>query len=72
MNNWISPYQRGFLPGRSIHENIIISKEAMNTIDRTRGKRGYFAIKVDISKEYAKLSRKFIWRVLQKINIQPY
>lgn len=64
MQQWISPYQTGFIPDRSIHENIMIAKEVMHTMERKNGKRGYFSIKVDLSKAYDKLSWQFIHRVL--------
>ncbi|XP_058753528.1 uncharacterized protein LOC131626710 [Vicia villosa] len=47
MDNLISPYQTGFVPGRQIHKNIIIAKEAMHTMENMKGKKGAFAIKVD-------------------------
>ncbi|MCI01519.1 hypothetical protein A2U01_0022546 [Trifolium medium] len=31
----ISPYQIGFVPGRSIHENIVVAKEIIHTMNRT-------------------------------------
>jgi hypothetical protein len=36
-----------------------------------RGKKGAFAIKVDLSKAYDKISWEFIWRILYEIKI-PY
>lgn len=41
MDNLISPYQTGFVPGRIIHENIIIAKEAMYTMEKMKGKKVY-------------------------------
>jgi ribonuclease HI len=63
----ISPFQTGFVPGRNIHENIIVAKEMAHTMHRMKGKKGAFAIKVDLAKAYDKLSWEFIWRVLIEI-----
>lgn len=38
-------------------------------MNKMKGKRGFFAIKVDLSKAYDKLSLEFIWRVLEEINL---
>ncbi|PNY10809.1 ribonuclease H, partial [Trifolium pratense] len=64
----ISPFQTGFVPGRNIDENIIVAKEIVHTMNRMKGKKGAFAIKVDLAKAYDKLSWEFIWRVLMEIN----
>jgi hypothetical protein len=64
----ISPFQTGFVPGRNIHENIIVAKETVHSMNKMKGKRGAFAIKVDLSKAYDKISWEFIWRILVEIN----
>ncbi|MCH90244.1 RNA-directed DNA polymerase (Reverse transcriptase), partial [Trifolium medium] len=63
----ISPYQTGFVPGRNIHENIVVAKEMAHTMHSMKGRKGAFAIKVDLSKAYDKLSWEFIWKVLTEI-----
>ncbi|MCH79377.1 putative non-LTR retroelement reverse transcriptase [Trifolium medium] len=65
----ISPFQTGFVPGRNIHENIVVAKEMLHSMNKTTGKMGYFAIKVDLSKAYDKLSWEFIWRVLTEVKL---
>jgi hypothetical protein len=65
----ISPYQTGFVPGRNIHENIIVAKEMAHTMHRMKGKKGAFAIKVDLAKAYDKISWEFIWRILVEIKL---
>jgi hypothetical protein len=52
----VSPYQTGFVPGRNIHENIVVAKEMMHSMHWMQGKKGYFAIKVDLAKAYDKIS----------------
>ncbi|GAU43826.1 hypothetical protein TSUD_399190 [Trifolium subterraneum] len=69
MSNLVSPFQTGFVPGRNIHENIIVAKEMVHNMNRMKGKKGFFAIKVDLSKSYDKLSWEFIWRILTEIKL---
>ncbi|MCH86993.1 putative ribonuclease H protein [Trifolium medium] len=63
----VSPYQTGFVPGRNIHANIIVASEMVHTMRRMKGGRGAFALKVDLTKAYDKLSWEFIWRTLMEI-----
>lgn len=63
----VSPYQTGFVPRRKIQENIIIAQEMAHNMAKRRGKLGFFAIKVDLSKAYDKLSWSFIWQTLEEI-----
>jgi tartrate dehydratase alpha subunit/fumarate hydratase class I-like protein len=65
----ISPYQTGFVLGRNIHENIVVAKEMAHTMHSMKGRKGAFAIKVDLTKAYDKLSWEFIWRMLREIDL---
>ncbi|PNX97637.1 ribonuclease H, partial [Trifolium pratense] len=65
----VSPFQAGFVPGRNIHENIIFGQEMIHSMHHMKGKKAYFAIKVDLSKAYDKLNWEFIWRILNEIGI---
>jgi hypothetical protein len=65
----ISPYQTGFVLGRNIHENIVVAKEMAHTMHSMMGRKGAFAIKVDLTKAYDKLSWEFIWRMLREIDL---
>jgi hypothetical protein len=65
----ISPFQTGFVPGRNIHDNIVVAKEMAHSMHQMKGRKGAFAIKVDLAKAYDKLSWEFIWRVLMEIGL---
>jgi hypothetical protein len=65
----ISPYQTGFVPGRNIHENIIVAQEMTHTMVKMKGSKGLVAIKVDLSKAYDKLNWDFIWQILKEIQL---
>lgn len=63
----ISPYQTGFVPSRSIHENILVAQEMVHSMWRMRGRTRYFAVKVDLVKAYDRLRWSFIKDVLEEV-----
>ncbi|PNX94494.1 ribonuclease H, partial [Trifolium pratense] len=63
----VSPHQTGFIPGRSIHENIVVAQEMAHSMCKMNGKVGYFAIKVDLSKAYDRLNWNFIYHTLMEV-----
>ncbi|PNX63728.1 ribonuclease H, partial [Trifolium pratense] len=65
----ISPYQTGFVPTRSIHENIVVAQEMVHTMYKMRGRTGFIAIKVDLAKAYDRLRWSFISAVLEEVNL---
>jgi hypothetical protein len=65
----ISPYQTGFVPTRSIHENIVVAQEMVHTMYKMRGRTGFIAVKVDLAKAYDRLRWSFISAVLEEVNI---
>lgn len=69
MGEVISPFQIGFVPGRNIHENIIIAQEMLRSMRKMRGKVGFFAIKVDLSKAYDRLNWHFIENILYEVGL---
>lgn len=49
----ISNNQSTFIPGRLITDNALVAYEALHTMaSKLRGKKGYMAIKLDMSKAY--------------------
>lgn len=69
MSHLVFPLQIGFVLGRTIHENIIVAKEIMHSMQKKKGKKGFFAIKIDLTKAYDKLNWEFIWHILEEIEI---
>ncbi|BFG37550.1 hypothetical protein CerSpe_238240 [Prunus speciosa] len=46
----ISPNQVSFVPGRQINDNILIAQETMHKFRIAKGKKGFIAWKIDLSK----------------------
>ncbi|KAL6208769.1 hypothetical protein ACLB2K_019714 [Fragaria x ananassa] len=69
LRKWISPNQVSFVPGRHISDNIMIAQELLHKCKNSKGKKGFMAWKIDLSKAYDKLSWKFIEQVLGEVKI---
>lgn len=56
MPNMISHHQSAFVPGRLIPDNVILRNEISNFMaKRRRGKKGFMALKLDMSKAYDRI-----------------
>ncbi|XP_019231878.1 PREDICTED: uncharacterized protein LOC109212667 [Nicotiana attenuata] len=62
----ISSNQSGFVKGRSIFENILLTQEIVTDI-RLRGNLANVVIKLDMAKAYDMVSWKYIMHVLRKM-----
>jgi hypothetical protein len=64
----ISPEQRAFIPGWLITDNILVAFETLHMMDtRLKGKKGFMALKLDISKAYDRLELNFLEAMLRKL-----
>jgi hypothetical protein len=56
LNHIISLFQSTFILGRLISDNILVAFEALHTMNgRLKGRRGFMALKLDMSKAYNKV-----------------
>ncbi|XP_074277364.1 secreted RxLR effector protein 78-like [Silene latifolia] len=61
MSFLVGDFQNGFIPGRNISDNILISHELFHHIGKkTRGNDGLLTFKVDMSKAYDRLDWNFL------------
>lgn len=69
LSDIISPNQVSFVPGRHITDNIFILQELMNRFRNIKGRKGYIAWKIDLSKAYDRLSWRFVLDILREIGL---
>ncbi|XP_026451999.1 uncharacterized protein LOC113352390 [Papaver somniferum] len=65
LNILISPYQAAFVPGRDIHDNIIIAHEMIHSMKLKEGHSGTMALKLDLSKVFDRIEWPFLLGVLK-------
>lgn len=51
----IGPAQASFLPGRLSTDNIIVVQEAVHSMRRKKGQKGWMLLKLDLEKAYDKI-----------------
>ncbi|KAK4258391.1 hypothetical protein QN277_007846 [Acacia crassicarpa] len=72
LDRLISPYQTSFIPRRNIHDNIIVAKKVVHTMNRLQGNKGFMVIKIDLEKAYDRMSWSYIEKVLEEIELDEH
>ncbi|XP_073137930.1 uncharacterized protein [Henckelia pumila] len=68
MSRVIDETQSAFVPGRLISDNVILGFEATHWIrSRKKGKDGYAALKLDMSKAYDRVEWKFLEAIMNRL-----
>ena len=65
----VSPNQCSFVPGRHSSDNIIVAQEVIHSMRSMTGKKGFFAIKIDLEKAYDRVNWRFLINCLQELNL---
>ncbi|KAL9680177.1 hypothetical protein QQ045_018055 [Rhodiola kirilowii] len=64
----VSEAQSAFIPGRQISDNILLAHEVLHFIKtRRKQKKGYFSLKLDMSKAYDRIEWRFLEEMLLKL-----
>ena len=72
LNSCISYSQAAFVPNRQILDNVMVAHEYMHWLKlKRKGKEGYMAIKLDLSKAYDRVEWKFLYAIFCKMGFAP-
>ena len=69
MPKLIGPMQSSFVLGRHVIDNIVITQEAIHSMNNKKGKVIWMAIKVDLEKAHDRLRWAFIEEMLEVVRI---
>ncbi|CAA7016726.1 unnamed protein product [Microthlaspi erraticum] len=60
MPKLIGPAQASFIPGRLSTDNIVLVQEAVHSMRKKKGRRGWMLLKLDLEKAYARVRWDFL------------
>lgn len=68
----ISPVQSAFILGRLITDNVLAAYETLHTMHtHLKGKKGFMAVQLDMSKVYNRVEWKFLEAVMRRMGFAP-
>lgn len=68
----ISPLQTAFVKGRQVYDSAILVQELLHAMNKKKGKKGTFAVKIDLAKAYDSLEWSFIKDCLDHFQFPKY
>ncbi|CAB4264091.1 unnamed protein product [Prunus armeniaca] len=72
LNDVIGVHQSAFVPGRMIFDNSIVAFEVLHHMhNRTHGKLGFQALKLDMSKAYDRVEWGFLETIMNNMGFAP-
>lgn len=66
---WISPNQNSFIKGRGPDVNLVVASEILHSMNKKKGKNGWFALKIDLEKAYDRIEWSFVKTCLRNLNL---
>lgn len=65
----IGPAQSSFIPGRLSTDNIVIVQEAVHSMRRKKGKKGWMLLKLDLEKAYDRIRWDFLEDTIMAVGL---
>lgn len=66
MDELILPYQASFIPGRHLQDNVIVGQEILQKVKKSKGRRGFMVMKIDLKKAFDCLKWSFLREVISR------
>lgn len=66
----IDPCQSAFIPGRAITDNIMLGFECMHWFSHSKSRKGYAALKLDMTKAYDRVEWNYLEKILNRLGFK--
>lgn len=71
LHKLVGPTQASFIPGRLSSDNIVVVQEAVHSMKRKKGRKGWMLLKLDLEKAYDRLQWEFVEDTLKAVGFLP-